>query len=206
MLLSPFLNSILKLVPLTRRRVLKLKTTILTWSLKRMTVSTLFHFYCTHLLNCGTYLLEDTVGSVQFHPFRPILLSTSGSRHFTEEPESDNELGVVDEESDEISQRRVKTRQRQPVTYDSSVKIWDLTRRWFITIYCLPNFDCMKGRDAYRTELTFLPLIVALNGVHFSFLCVEKSIDILALDGSYFLRSRNDSQPLFWSLTFEVFV
>ncbi|RPD63475.1 hypothetical protein L227DRAFT_591942 [Lentinus tigrinus ALCF2SS1-6] len=87
---------------------------------------------------------HDAVGSVAFHPLRPLLLSVSGSRHFdrskhatsdTSEEESESEdqdensRRVQDDLSDERDQaesaRITINRQRlQPISHDSSVKLW----------------------------------------------------------------------------------
>ena len=62
------------------------------------------------------YAHSDTVGSVSFNPCYPLLLSTSGSRHFL-----DTDIRESDEDEDDA----VHTVKRNgPITLDNSVKIW----------------------------------------------------------------------------------
>lgn len=63
----------------------------------------------------------DTVGSVAFHPFSSRLLSASGSRHFVEpyQDSSDSE-----DDMDQINASKREGKRSQPVTFDSSLKIW----------------------------------------------------------------------------------
>jgi hypothetical protein len=70
----------------------------------------------------------DAVGSVAFHPFKSILLSASGSRHFLDdedevEADDDSEDGLS---SGEEGRGRLKLRRPRPVMLDSTMKIWDL--------------------------------------------------------------------------------
>ncbi|KAF8907598.1 hypothetical protein CPB84DRAFT_1744519 [Gymnopilus junonius] len=76
---------------------------------------------------------DDAVGSVAFNPFRSSLLSVSGSRHFMNDysdeesdSESDTESGSGhnDMNSPHSKMRRMP-RRTQPVTFDSTIKIWD---------------------------------------------------------------------------------
>ncbi|KAI0820143.1 WD40-repeat-containing domain protein, partial [Trametes gibbosa] len=84
---------------------------------------------------------RDAVGSVAFHPLRPLLLSVSGSRHF-EKPtsaagdrsDSDDEVevsGTVGASSEKPVRSPAVTisRQRpQPFALDTSVKLWRFER------------------------------------------------------------------------------
>ncbi|TFK81326.1 WD40 repeat-like protein [Polyporus arcularius HHB13444] len=84
---------------------------------------------------------HDAVGSVAFHPLRPLLLSVSGSRHFDRsnqsaghsseesEDEEEDEIIACDEDappSDHAKPTRITiSRQRlQPTSQDSSVRLW----------------------------------------------------------------------------------
>ncbi|KAF8962187.1 WD40-repeat-containing domain protein [Flammula alnicola] len=68
----------------------------------------------------------DAIGSVAFHPFKPSLLSASGSRHFLDidQAEGNDDSNTSDDEDLLVPIRRA--RRRQPVTFDSTMKIWDL--------------------------------------------------------------------------------
>ncbi|KAI0633149.1 WD40-repeat-containing domain protein [Trametes polyzona] len=83
---------------------------------------------------------RDAVGSVAFHPLRPLLLSVSGSRHF-ENATSVSGDGTSDDDDDDDTQDAdsasassaipekapaiTRSRQRpQPIALDSSVKLW----------------------------------------------------------------------------------
>lgn len=78
-------------------------------------------FYCTiHLfLSCPI----DAVGSVGFHPLKPLLLSVSGSRHFDkysdhmseEDPDADQELG---------DDAPARSHTMAPYATDNTVKLW----------------------------------------------------------------------------------
>ncbi|KAI0712713.1 WD40-repeat-containing domain protein [Cerioporus squamosus] len=84
---------------------------------------------------------HDAVGSVAFHPLRPLLLSVSGSRHFerSESPMNDSSEESEDGHEDENSQSDEEApprdqakstiitinRQRlRPKSQDSSIKLW----------------------------------------------------------------------------------
>ncbi|KAB5591768.1 hypothetical protein CTheo_4800 [Ceratobasidium theobromae] len=71
---------------------------------------------------------KDSVGAVTFHPTRPFVVSTSGSRHFTyPELVSSDSSGESDMEVEIIVsgvQRPVVRRRRGPSTMDNSVKLW----------------------------------------------------------------------------------
>ncbi|KAF8170578.1 hypothetical protein BJ912DRAFT_861136, partial [Pholiota molesta] len=74
---------------------------------------------------------EDAVGSVAFHPFKSILLSASGSRHFLddEDEEEADDDSDDDASSGEEGRGRLKLRRPRPVTLDSTMKIWDLRKQ-----------------------------------------------------------------------------
>jgi len=68
----------------------------------------------------------DAIGSVAFHPLRPVLLSTSGSRHFDDSAMSSSSSESSDE-GQEKEEQKVVTRARtrpHPVAFDASVKLW----------------------------------------------------------------------------------
>ncbi|CAA7262292.1 unnamed protein product [Cyclocybe aegerita] len=73
---------------------------------------------------------DDAVGSVAFHPYMPAILTTSGSRHFTNEYDKEEDSSESSEEEDgdasRPSDRRECTVRRpnpsHPVTFDSSIK------------------------------------------------------------------------------------
>ncbi|KAI0799743.1 WD40-repeat-containing domain protein [Irpex lacteus] len=82
---------------------------------------------------------DDAVGSVAFHPFKPLLLSVSGSRHFDEAPnrdqvdahsESSNDSNVSSEEDESVEEPQRTTfikRSRMkpaPLVRDASAKLW----------------------------------------------------------------------------------
>ena len=65
----------------------------------------------------------DAVGSVAFHPAKPAILSASGSRHFFD---SDSESDDESSRQSPVSNLNVKRSfWTQPVTLDSSIKVWD---------------------------------------------------------------------------------
>ncbi|GLB44392.1 putative WD40 repeat-like protein [Lyophyllum shimeji] len=75
----------------------------------------------------------DAVGSVGFHPLRPVLLSASGSRHFdigeaSESSESEDSDTEIEEAAPEDVPRprtgRIRLRCPHPVTLDASIKLW----------------------------------------------------------------------------------
>ncbi|KAF8321893.1 WD40-repeat-containing domain protein [Amanita rubescens] len=59
----------------------------------------------------------DAIGSVAFNPYYPLLLSTSGSRHFLD-PEMEGE-----EQDNAVP----KVKRNGPVTMDNSVKVWGVS-------------------------------------------------------------------------------
>lgn len=79
--------------------------------------------------------MTDAVGSVQLHPFKPLLLGASGSRsylHTDNDYDSTDESGISDDDADEpddyreANQRPVHGRSVQPVVdhRSSSLSIW----------------------------------------------------------------------------------
>ncbi|GJE98645.1 WD40 repeat domain-containing protein [Phanerochaete sordida] len=77
---------------------------------------------------------NDAVGSVGFHPYKPLLLSVSGSRHYVEggdsdsEESSEDESGSDDEVSTDVQINVRRPRERpSPSVRDASFKIWDFT-------------------------------------------------------------------------------
>ena len=100
---------------------------------------------CIVTIRCGS---TDAIGSVSFHPLRPLLLSVSGSRHFDRSsPTTSNgarssnsdmsssdggsDIGGGEEEalSEEEAVVRISRKGPQPVAYDSSAKLWDFDSR-----------------------------------------------------------------------------
>ncbi|KAH9886664.1 WD40-repeat-containing domain protein [Cubamyces lactineus] len=87
---------------------------------------------------------RDAVGSVAFHPIRPLLLSVSGSRNFdtssgdvseSSSSNSDDELvevadiGASSEKLRRPSPVTISRKRPQPVALDASVKLWDFGPR-----------------------------------------------------------------------------
>ncbi|KAI0308581.1 hypothetical protein OF83DRAFT_1180633 [Amylostereum chailletii] len=77
---------------------------------------------------------DDAVGSVAFHPLKPLVLSVSGSRHFDTEDVSRREdsSGSSDEDDAQDAGVRAVKRHRyrpQPSIRDSSVKLWEFGGR-----------------------------------------------------------------------------
>ncbi|KAF9475604.1 hypothetical protein BDN70DRAFT_935760 [Pholiota conissans] len=70
---------------------------------------------------------EDAVGSIAFHPFRPILLSASGSRHFLDDDDGSGSDTSSSGEG-ELSGPAKHSRRSRPVTLDPTMKIWDLRK------------------------------------------------------------------------------
>ncbi|KAI0651027.1 hypothetical protein C8Q79DRAFT_931081 [Trametes meyenii] len=89
---------------------------------------------------------RDAVGSVAFHPLRPLLLSVSGSRHFDRpksesgdasglsSSDSDDENEVVETAGGNSAKQKpspvvtIRRRRPQPVALDASVKLWRFER------------------------------------------------------------------------------
>lgn len=65
-------------------------------------------------------LLADSVPSVSYNPCEPVLLSTSGGRHYAES-DSDSESDSDNDEDDEVVYRRAVG----PSTHEASIKLWD---------------------------------------------------------------------------------
>lgn len=85
----------------------------------------------------------DAIGSVAFHPLRPLLLSVSGSRHFDEVPnrdrldsDSDSEdASAAIEEEEDLQRNSLRTTfiarartKHGPIAQDASVKLWSFER------------------------------------------------------------------------------
>jgi hypothetical protein len=105
-----------------------------------MMVSRLLRMRRGGILQSCNALVIDAIGSVAFHPVRPILLSVSGSRHFDggsenrakQSPptdlheslssEEDNGSELEDESSRSIRLPGVRP---QPVVRDSCIRLWD---------------------------------------------------------------------------------
>lgn len=100
-------------------------------------------FYCNQRKGSHSGTNIDAIGSVAFHPLRPLLLSVSGSRHFDEVPNrdrldsgSDSEDAIAATEEEEDLQRnslrttfitRARTK-HGPLARDASVKLWSFER------------------------------------------------------------------------------
>ncbi|KAF9530773.1 hypothetical protein CPB83DRAFT_762561 [Crepidotus variabilis] len=65
---------------------------------------------------------NDVTGSVAFHPFKPLLLSASGSRHFTSYEDTDP---ASDEDAERDPSKKTQHNRLQPKIFDSSVSIWN---------------------------------------------------------------------------------
>ena len=70
------------------------------------------------------YAHSDTVGSVSFNPCFPLLLSTSGSRHFLgadiRGSDEDDEEDKDDDDDDAVH----TVKRKGPITLDNSAKVW----------------------------------------------------------------------------------
>jgi len=117
---------------------------------------------CCSSLNLWFHL--DAVGSTAFHPFMASLLSVSGSRHFLED-EDDDDLSTSDEDSTSINgQAIVRRRKRpQPVTVDSSVKLWDFrpSGAWISTM-CIKIWSCQSIWSTLPSNVKFLHSVCIL--------------------------------------------
>jgi WD40 repeat protein len=73
----------------------------------------------------------DAIGSVDFHPLQPYLLSVSGSRHFPAVEESADTDSEEDGRGDDGETKPAKAmRQRrklQPLPSDKTISLWDWT-------------------------------------------------------------------------------
>ena len=77
-------------------------------------------YYTIHLfISCPT----DAVGSVGFHPLKPLLLSVSGSRHFDKYSDhmSEEDSDADQEPGNESS---VRSHTMAPYATDNAVKLW----------------------------------------------------------------------------------
>ncbi|KAH9834603.1 uncharacterized protein C8Q71DRAFT_838093 [Rhodofomes roseus] len=83
---------------------------------------------------------DDAIGSVGFHPLRPVLLSVSGSRHFDGSPPTSSSSSESDDEADGDAEGgyvsagraravRISRRGPQPATHDASTKLWNFDSR-----------------------------------------------------------------------------
>ncbi|KAI8996250.1 WD40-repeat-containing domain protein [Trametes punicea] len=89
---------------------------------------------------------RDAVGSVAFHPVRPLLLSVSGSRHFdaatpmsgqpTDSSSSDSDGNdILETEGGDANSAKLRKltaismprRRPQPIALDASIKLWDFS-------------------------------------------------------------------------------
>ncbi|KAG8959842.1 hypothetical protein FRC03_007420 [Tulasnella sp. 419] len=70
---------------------------------------------------------EDTIGSISFHPSRPLLLSASGGRHFDSPQSSSDES---DTSSDGSQYPRTRTK-RMPTFRESTLKVWSFEANGF---------------------------------------------------------------------------
>jgi len=72
---------------------------------------------------------SDAVGSVAFHPYKPAILSSSGSRHFFDS-DTDSDSDIESSRQPSVSKQNVVKRSlwSQPVPLDSSVNVWDFRK------------------------------------------------------------------------------
>lgn len=77
---------------------------------------------------------KDAIGSVNFHPLRPLILSVSGSRHFDPTSSVDRDA-LESSDSDDSDSSDVRTGQvtrvrdtSLPIPRDATVKLWDFGR------------------------------------------------------------------------------
>lgn len=81
-------------------------------------------------------LFLDAVGSVGFHPLRPLLLSVSGSRHFAAGSDEGSDASSDSDESEEIDEGepplaspvRRPIQRPTPTVRDASAKLWDFSK------------------------------------------------------------------------------
>jgi hypothetical protein len=66
----------------------------------------------------------DAVGSVAFHPYKPAILSASGSRHFFDS-DTDSDSDIETSRQPFASNAVKRSLWSQPVTLDSSINVWD---------------------------------------------------------------------------------
>lgn len=95
------------------------------------------------------HTVSDCVGSVGFHPLRPLLLSVAGSRHFSapsngsDSSESSQESESDDNIEDEpgIQQAVKRSPQKlQPIPRDSSIKLWNFWSESLVQRYRTKQF------------------------------------------------------------------
>lgn len=70
----------------------------------------------------------DAIGSVGFHVLEPMLLSLSGSRHFSDLNESDSSEGETSDEINESVGTKQASVQTGPTVRDASVKLWSFSQ------------------------------------------------------------------------------
>ena len=103
------------------------------------------HTPCWHFMSVWNTVADgscdtDAVGSVAFHPLRPLVLSVSGSRHFhssgvrpgstydtttSDETDSDDDIVEASSAPSGPGAVRYKRSRPQPVALDTSVKLWE---------------------------------------------------------------------------------
>jgi hypothetical protein len=79
-------------------------------------------------------LMADAIGSVQFHPFKPLMMASAGSRVAsteTEDEESDSSESESDSDEDDSDEEAVQDDERpapkkilRPTPLDDSLRIW----------------------------------------------------------------------------------
>jgi len=70
---------------------------------------------------------EDAIGSVGFHPLRPLLLSVSGSRHFDAASADDSDNDSTSEDESGLVHMKLPRQVSFPFSKDNSAKLWDFT-------------------------------------------------------------------------------
>lgn len=79
-------------------------------------------------------LFLDAVGSVGFHPLRPLLLSVSGSRHFTAGSDEGSDVSSDESEENDEGEPPLEPLVRRPIqrptptVRDASAKLWDFSK------------------------------------------------------------------------------
>ena len=86
---------------------------------------------CLHTMD---ELMADAVGSVQFHPFKPLMMASAGSRappietndeeSDSSESESESDEGDNDEEVVQGNERPSPKKTLRPRPLDDSLRIW----------------------------------------------------------------------------------
>ncbi len=85
-------------------------------------------FYEMNFLRMSNLMFAlDAVGSVAFHPYKPAILSASGSRHFFDsDTDSDSDIESSRQPLGSVVKRSLWS---QSVTLDSSINVWDLKEK-----------------------------------------------------------------------------